>query len=229
MLQNYVDALITSAGVSNPHRLITPADFDFFANVPGTYALALGEDLDFVWYNDEYARYFERRFGSRTIRSFRETMSQRAIDERVAYWRKIAAGEVCNEYCQLFDGSRRLTRVWSLDPVACGKPGWFVICSPEITRNPERTVLPFVHTSDLGDLKVLSTRELVALRLIAEGLNAQECAEVEHRSAKTIENQVASIYDKLSLGNRSELVRFACERGLLAFSREEWGKLVGAA
>lgn len=211
----------------SPLRPITPSDFDHFASIPQTFALAVAEDLHYVWYNDEYARFFERRCGTRQVASLRDTLPPRAVEERVAYWTKIVQGAVPDEYCQLFDGARRLTRVWPLDPVACGTPGWFIVCAPEFTRNPERTTLPFVHTSDMGDLAVLSPRELIALRLVAEGLNAHECGEVEHRSAKTIENQVGAIYGKLKLGNRSELVRFACERGLLAFTREEWAQIVG--
>lgn len=209
-------------------KSMTPGEFDHFANIPQTFALAVAEDLHYIWYNNEYARFFERRFGTRKVASLRDTFPPRAVEERVAYWNKIVQGNAPDEYCQLFDGARRLTRVWPLDPVACGTRGWFIVCTPELTRNPDRVSLPFVHTSDMGDLAVLSPRELIALRLIAEGLNANECAEVENRSAKTIENQVAAIYHKLNLGNKSELVRFACERGLLAFTREEWAQIVGA-
>lgn len=216
-----------SAFETKPLRPIRPDDFDHFAHIPGTYALAVGEDLSYLWYNNEYARFFERRLGRRHVASFTEAFPPEAVNERVAYWRKAVSGAVPDEYCQLFDGSRRLTRVWPLDAVACGKPGWFIICTPEITRNPEKSTLPFIQTADMGDLAALSPRELIALRLVAEGLNANECAEVEHRSAKTIENQVAAIYTKLKLGNRAELARFACERGLLAFTREEWAQLVG--
>lgn len=207
---------------------IRPDEFDLFANTPQMFALAVAESLRYIWYNDEYARFFERRLGTRHAASLSDTLPTRAVEERVAYWQRIVRGEVPNEYCQLFDGSRRLTRVWPLDPVACGTPGWFIVCTPEIVRNPDRTRLPFVHTSDMGDLSILSTRELVALRLVGEGLNANECAEVEHRSAKTIENQIAAVYNKLNIGNRAELVRLVCERGLLAFTREEWAEIVGA-
>lgn len=222
-----VRAAACSAFEPKPLKAIRPEDFDHFAHIPGTYALAVGEDLSYLWYNSEYARFFERRLGRRHVSSLTEAFPPQAVSERVAYWRRAVAGEVPNEYCQLFDGSRRLTRVWPLDPIACGKPGWFIICTPEIIRNPEKATIPIVKTSDMGDLAVLSPRELIALRLVAEGLNAHECAEVEHRSAKTIENQVAAIYTKLKLGNRAELARFACERGLLAFTREEWAELVG--
>lgn len=221
-------ALADSTPTNRALTPIRPEEYDRFSHLPQTFALAVAEDLRYLWYNDEYARFFERRCGTRRVSSLRDTLPPRAAEERAAYWKRIVQGEVPNEYCQLFDGARRLTRVWPLDPVACGAHGWFIVCTPELTRSPDRLRLPFVHTSDLGDLKVLTPRELVALRLVAEGLNAQECADVEHRSVKTIENQVSSVYHKLGIGNRAELTRFVCERGLLAFTREEWADIVGA-
>ena len=53
------------------------------------------------------------------------------------------------------------------------------------------------------------------LRLIALGHTNAEIAEQLFLSVRTVESHRAHIQQKLSLGKRSELVRYALDRGLL--------------
>ena len=61
----------------------------------------------------------------------------------------------------------------------------------------------------------LSHRELDVLRLIALGHTNTEIAEQLFLSVRTVESHRAHIQQKLRLSKRSELVRYALERGLL--------------
>jgi two-component system response regulator NreC len=61
----------------------------------------------------------------------------------------------------------------------------------------------------------LSDRELEVLRLIALGHTNSEIAEQLHLSVRTVESHRAHIQQKLLLTTRSELVRYALERGLV--------------
>jgi two-component system, NarL family, response regulator NreC len=61
----------------------------------------------------------------------------------------------------------------------------------------------------------LSDREVEILRLIALGHTNSEIAEQLYLSVRTVESHRAHIQQKLRMSKRSELVRYALERGLL--------------
>jgi two-component system, NarL family, response regulator NreC len=61
----------------------------------------------------------------------------------------------------------------------------------------------------------LSDRELEILKLIALGHTNSEIADQLYLSVRTVESHRAHIQQKLRLAKRSELVRYALERGLL--------------
>lgn len=61
----------------------------------------------------------------------------------------------------------------------------------------------------------LSTRELEILRFIALGHTNGEIADQLYISVRTVESHRAHIQQKLHLAKRSELVRYALERGML--------------
>ncbi len=62
----------------------------------------------------------------------------------------------------------------------------------------------------------LSEREVEVLRMIALGHTNAEVAEHLHLSVRTVETHRAHIQQKLRLGSRSELVRYALEHRLVA-------------
>jgi two-component system response regulator NreC len=62
----------------------------------------------------------------------------------------------------------------------------------------------------------LSDRELEVLRLIALGHTNNEIAERLFLSVRTVESHRAHIQQKLGLTSRSELVRYALDRGLIS-------------
>jgi two-component system, NarL family, response regulator NreC len=61
----------------------------------------------------------------------------------------------------------------------------------------------------------LTERELDVLRMIALGHTNAEVADRLYLSVRTVETHRAHIQQKLSLGSRSELVRYALAHGLV--------------
>src|SRR5271167_1681295 len=61
----------------------------------------------------------------------------------------------------------------------------------------------------------LTLREVEVLRLIALGHTSVEIARKLYISPRTVESHRARIHNKLGLGTRAELVRYALGRGLL--------------
>lgn len=61
----------------------------------------------------------------------------------------------------------------------------------------------------------LSPRETEVLRLVALGYTSAEIAEKLHLSRRTVETHRASIYCKLGLTTRAQLVQYALRRQLL--------------
>ncbi|MEM1027862.1 MAG: LuxR C-terminal-related transcriptional regulator [Planctomycetota bacterium] len=67
---------------------------------------------------------------------------------------------------------------------------------------------------DLGELDLLSPRELVVVALLGRGLSLKETARTLHRSVRTIETQRDSIGRKLKLADRGALIKLVQRVGL---------------
>ena len=64
-------------------------------------------------------------------------------------------------------------------------------------------------------LSGLTNREIEITKLIAQGFKNKEIAEKLYTSIKTVETHRTNIYKKLSIHDRTELVKLALEKGLL--------------
>lgn len=71
---------------------------------------------------------------------------------------------------------------------------------------------PLTHLHHLLD--GLSLREFEVLRNLGEGLTTKVLARRLKISEKTVRNHIASMYAKLGLSDRSQLVRYAIQKGL---------------
>ncbi len=67
-----------------------------------------------------------------------------------------------------------------------------------------------------NDQGQLSPRELEVLTLVAQGYTNQQVADRLYLSVKTVETYKARVMEKLSLGSRVELVRYALQHGFLS-------------
>lgn len=68
----------------------------------------------------------------------------------------------------------------------------------------------------LGLYERLTDREKEILYLIAEGYTNREIAEAIHVSVNTVHNHRTSIMDKLGLHSRTELVKYAIQKGIIS-------------
>jgi DNA-binding NarL/FixJ family response regulator len=75
---------------------------------------------------------------------------------------------------------------------------------------------PRKHAGADDPITLLSPREREVLTLTAEGFSSTEIGERLGLSHKTVETYRQRLMDKLELRHRSQLVRFALDRGLLA-------------
>ncbi len=83
----------------------------------------------------------------------------------------------------------------------------------EMPTSPQPTNLQRSNLQPLPE--PLSERELVVLRLIAEGLSNQEIAERLVVAVSTVKTHINNIYGKLGVGNRTQALTRARELGLL--------------
>lgn len=66
-----------------------------------------------------------------------------------------------------------------------------------------------------GPMSALTKRELQVVNLVAHGHTSAEIAEALHIGRRTVESHRANVLTKLGLRNKSEIVRYAIERGLV--------------
>jgi DNA-binding CsgD family transcriptional regulator len=78
-----------------------------------------------------------------------------------------------------------------------------------------RLVQADLHDRELAESDPLSEREREVLRLLAQGHTNQEIASTLYLSVRTAETHRAHIMQKLRLRTRSELVRYAIDRGMM--------------
>lgn len=95
-----------------------------------------------------------------------------------------------------------------------------VVARGQVSLPPKATSLLLKRyraseSEDSVGLKALSDREREVLGLTAEGFSSREIGEKLFISPKTVDTYRGRIMEKLGLGHRSELVRFALRVGLL--------------
>lgn len=63
---------------------------------------------------------------------------------------------------------------------------------------------------------ILNQRDIVVIKLLAQGRSARHIAQQEGLSVKTIEGRRRRIMEKLGIDNMAELIRYAMEEGLIS-------------
>jgi DNA-binding CsgD family transcriptional regulator len=208
---------------------MSPEAFRPFDGVPGCCGIARDEHFRLVWCNAEYARLNNKSTERMVGQTLSDILPPVLAEERMSFMRQALEQGTMVAYQQVWLGVRWLTRVWPLDPAAFGHPGYFVIMSrlnEPIPTGPEAGGVRFTRSADLGDLGVLSPRELEIYYYLAAGMTAGDIAQALHRSEKTIGRHVENIHRKMLYSSRAELVRDAVQRGLIAFTGKEWLDLV---
>ncbi len=87
---------------------------------------------------------------------------------------------------------------------------------PPASEAPDTTSLHMAATNHMGELDVLTRRELQVLAMIGQGLSIKRIAFELKRSEKTVENHRRAIGQKLNARDRVQLAHLAHEAGLTA-------------
>lgn len=85
---------------------------------------------------------------------------------------------------------------------------------------PNDEVLGDDRTRDVAVLRTLTRRELVVLRMLAQGHGARDVAQRLGISPNTVRTHAQNLYSKLGCHTRLELVRLAARHGLLEVNEE---------
>ncbi len=96
-----------------------------------------------------------------------------------------------------------------------------VFLYPAVAKKLVEDYLSRVQAGERGgrpEIAGLTPRERQVLTLVAEGLSNREIAEQLTVSLSTVQTHYAHIVEKLSLHNRTELVKYAIRHGLIAAS-----------
>jgi DNA-binding CsgD family transcriptional regulator len=204
---------------------VSPAMYAPLDGLPHSAAFAISTRQELLWSNAAFASLVGQKpaMGSSLLGMFPVAVTRQLESALLGGITEPAS------VVQMVRGRRSYVRTWPLDPAAFGTRGLFVMIEPALLRTPSEQTFPLVVASDLGELEPLSRRELEVLWFTAAGLSAAETAETLSRSVRTVENHIASVHNKLGVSRRAELTRFAVEHGVLAFTREEWAKIVEQA
>src|ERR1700733_3897957 len=103
-----------------------------------------------------------------------------------------------------------------------GPPFLNVLATLEPCFNKPYIGLTALHIKRVVDYKLadhlkqhLTTAEMDVLRMIVVGKSNKEIASVRKRSEETVKRQIASVYKKLGVENRTSAVAVARERGIV--------------
>lgn len=209
---------------------MSPAAFAPMNGLPGLAALARDEHFRLLWCNGLYAKLCGRKSKDMLDTKMTDFMPVALAKEREDAMRPSLTDNRMITYYQFWHGSRWYTRVWPLDPNAFGKHGVFVIhqsiAQDESVHHDTSNATHVLTTGQLDELEILSPRELEVCYYIAKGLTSAEIASHLFRSARTIEQHTNQIYKKLGISSRAQLAKIAVERGIVAFTPQEWQRIV---
>lgn len=214
-----------------PNRLIRQDDLDLFARLPGISAVVRDQDLRLTWCNDRYrtdvasGRALDHLRGT----SLDDIIPPVAAGERAVIQRRVMETREPAMHYQLRCDRRMLCLIMPLDPASFGHPGILATISEALSPPNWAAAgdIPTLRTpGNTGSLGRLTRRELEILHFASRGLTAPEIATRIFRSAKTVENHIAAIHDKLDLHTKGALICYCTERGLHAFTQEEWTCIV---
>ena len=91
-----------------------------------------------------------------------------------------------------------------------------LVLDPEVAREAWRDQAAAAATVEVGDpYETLTDREKQVLKLVAEGRSNKEVAELLAISVKTAMSHRERIMRKLDLHSRTELIRFALQKGVI--------------
>ena len=223
-----------NGGAAEPGQalsMMSPAAFAPMNGLPGVAALARDEDWRLLWCNRFYAELCGRSVEEMIGTTMADFLPEEFAHERESQMAPARDDGKLVAYYQLWHGSRWFTRAWPLAPGAFGKRGVFVIIQSiaqdqSVHHHAATHAAAVLATAHFDELDVLSPRELEVFYHLACGLTSAEIASILSRSTRTLEQHANQIYKKLGMSSRAQVTKCAVERGIVAFSSEEWQRIV---
>ena len=105
--------------------------------------------------------------------------------------------------------------LYAIRSVAEGKAYFSPSVAKFIIGNPIENVI------DTDRYNTLTQREKEVLEMVANGLTNNQIAAKLFLSSRTVEKHRAKLMDKLNLGNRTDLIRYAISKGLIGSERTD--------
>ncbi len=214
-------------------RRIRPDDFEIMEQIPGIVCVARDENLRMFWCTQAFYRIAGRVESAQDMfgKTLYDILPKSAAAEREKFAIGVMESGIPISHYQFSADSRVITTIFPLDKEAFGHDGVLAVVkdAPVDARLESDREISVLSTPNLSQLNALTSRELEVLHHVAKGMTTAEIAKHLARSPKTIENQINSAHTKLGTHSRSQLVRYACERGIQSFSDEEWTSIIEGA
>ncbi len=197
-------------------------------SLQGIACVVRDERLRVVWCNEAYARLSGRGVEELQGSVMTDALPKAAADERGEVLLRVLRSGAPESYYQFGADKRLLCQVFPFDHDAFGHPAVLAMVqeAPVGSALCSDADLPVLATPCLDQLRALSPSELRALYHIAHGLSTADIAERLCRATKTVEKHIESIHRKLGTSSRASIVRLATERGLQAFTPEQWERII---
>lgn len=211
-----------------PPSSLAPADFGPFDGIPGLAAVARDEQMRLLWCTPTFAKIFGATPEGLLGTGLEVTLPPTAIPERTRMLQETIRTAKVQEFAIVGRGLTAITRVFPLRKETFGKPGIMLVLS-RVPGDYEHPPEQHAMHAELGDLLGCSRRELEVLYWLCQGYDSPQIAEQLHRSLHTVHDHVKSLHNKLDVKTRGELVAKAVSRGILAFSPQQWERIVANA
>jgi DNA-binding NarL/FixJ family response regulator len=209
---------------------ITPDSLELLEQLSSSACLMRDEQFKLVWCNEAYERMSNETLEEMLGTRMHDYLPKDCADERVACYIKALETDQLLRVIQLGADERLTCILIPINAEAFGHRGVINIIQQAPTagtlKSNEYDIV--LRTPCMTSLGQLSTSELRVLYHIALGKSTKEIADKLERSGRTIENQIASMHNKVGTGSRAQLVKYAVDRGIHGFSEEEWEFIIMA-
>lgn len=195
-----------------------PAVWETVLGVPGVgVALVRCDDGVFIYASDEFKRlYLGSAHHPLEGKAMIDVFPREWAGEHLEILARVGQNESGIMVREIWRGRQLLTRVNVLPWKHQSKSVACMAVRPANSVETRALEGSFERSRyiDLGELSVLTPRELAVLALLGEGLTLKQIAERLRRSFKTIDNHRAAIGRKLRESDRVALSKLALEAGL---------------
>lgn len=190
-----------------------------FVKVPNVGVAILSAEGQILYENAEVRRsYLEAPEGDFVGRRLTELFPKDWMDERLKILHRVATTGQGAALREVWRG-RQLLVTFRQIPAEPGETPEVLLISRPVEGPDAPKLQDGLHVEEsvfveLGELSVLTPRELIVLALLGQGLTLKEIAGKLHRSFKTVDNHRSSIGRKLNQTDRLVLARLATQAGL---------------